>query len=580
MGQCVTKLPEDVIRIPSHSHSLSTFTGSRFADTLNHGAGKPNRHATDESSESFCCGSTAESETQKVCIIQSDRCPESVDCPLLDIRFNRTLFCEDITYEYHVRCNVMQVPEWTVRLTVDQITEFYTETASQWKDPIDAQIPDQFGKVMPPHIFTSLLEKVVTVSGILHHEDPAVNPRAANLLSIPYELRPIVQYNGQQYNASRHEELVFDQFEVSIEDRFKYLCHRTSVYPHDYRYDDCCALYDAPKVECISFWIRSLRKKVDFQFNLLSNNVFTVLMSDAAFIITQAILAATTINESAAWMITDFLPKEIWSKHGDPRCDAEIVYKYDPRGFTPESLRSRPETAEEDDGELVLNKKDHPLLRRHGMSLEEVHSLCVSLRKQCTTTSMARLSTNGSFSCDSQSSRGSISEFIESLHSQTCSDEDQCIGGIPTTAPLLMAGTYTLSTGPSAAGECCTSISVEEEGCGGSPGLSMNSEVDEQYRLFFAAFIDEEEADDINVYQWLESVLKLKLEVTESELVAAFDFMLRQNGDSEGFIDFVDFTAFCRSDISDISTELEGECDCMESVQRAQHVLKTFIDRR
>ena len=570
MGQCgAKKLQSDAVRVPSHSPSCSKETSvHRFARALRLGRGKPSYAAVhvadqtgstvDELLDPADCSpfvidpnEPADCLPAEECAIHSDRRQH-----LLDVRFNRTLFCEDITYEYNIACNVLDVADWTVRLTVDQLTEFFTETAAQWKDVHDAHIPDQCGKVMQPHVFTALLQRVVDEAGILRHEDAFFSQRAANLLSIPYELRSIVQYNGEQY-ASEPEEAVLGQFSVCLESGFKYLSHRPMVFPHDYRYDDCCTLYDAPEVECISFWIRSLQKKVDFQFNLLSNNVFTMLMSDAAFVVTEAILAATQIDESSAWIITDFLPKELWSEHGDARCDAQIVYKYDPRGFTPECRPFGDEEESldlelEDEGDFLLFDPDNAMLLRHGMALEEVHALCVSLRKQCTTLSLSKRP-----ELSPGLSSQSISEFIEFSRSAT---SDGTVGsGIPLYSPL----------GAKLKGERESSPSV----CGSesSVAASESSEVDEQYRLFFAAFVDEEEADDVNLYQWIKSLAKLNLELSEAELVAAFNWMLRQNVDSEGYVDFVDFTQFCREPIAE---------ERFKSAQRAQHVLKNFIVRK
>eukprot|EP01083_Nonionella_stella_P287788 979699_1 len=53
--------------------------------------------------------------------------------PLINLRFNRTLFCEDITYEYAMNCNFENgitdsdeiIPQWILRLTVEKLTKFY-----------------------------------------------------------------------------------------------------------------------------------------------------------------------------------------------------------------------------------------------------------------------------------------------------------------------------------------------------------------------------------------------------------------------------------------------------------------------
>jgi len=604
MGQCAAKLQHGIERVSSHSPSCpDDSTEHRFARVFNFSRRRgaysavhiadqtcgsddgrlelPFGVITDDDSSAGEERRESINPTNTGCNIQSDR-----RRPLLDVRFNRTLFCEDITYEYHVDCTVMEGPQWTVRLTVEQLTDFLTETAAQWRDCHDAFIPDQCGKVMQPHVFTTLLHRVADDAGILQHEDAILNQRAANMLSIPYELRPIVQYNAAQYVAQEEEAVLDDfdhfdqcnQFRVRLEDRFKYLSHRQMVYPHDVRYDDCCTLYDAPEVECVSFWIRCLSKRVDFQFNLLSNDVFTVLMSDAAFLVADAILKATAIDEGSAWIITDFLPKEIRSEHGDTRCDAQIVYKYDPRGFSPGPMPFDDEedggihgnggdlealSLEEDEGEFLLDDPNNALLMRHEMALEEVHALCVSLRRQCTTLSIAKSPSLSRLSSES------ISDFIEFSQSMTSDrvnggGRTQCVGGIPTSGPPI--GAYS----PNGEKNPDRTTSPSLDGSESSMAESESSELDEQFRLFFAAFIDEEEADDVNLCQWLDSLMKLKMELTESELVAAFNFMLRQNPDSEGYVDFVDFTQFCRGQIG----------ERFKSAQRAQHVLRSFIIRK
>jgi len=532
---------------------------------------------------------------------------------LLNVRYIGNLFCDDITYEYVVSCIAMNTShEWTVRLTVSQLTEFFAATRSLWGNARDAVIPEQYGKVMHPSIFTMLLQRVGRESGILRHEDPAVSQRAANLLSIPFELRPIVQYNGSLYSGpdAEEEQKGSDQF-----DGFKYLSHRTMAYrrPLSYggvgaSYDDCCALYDT--VRAASFWLRSLPKRIDVHFDLLSNNVFTAMLSDASFLITAAILEATSLSENTAWIIADFLPKELRSEHADRRCDAQIVYKYDPRRFAPDAEAAPPA---EDEERFVVNEPENAMLLRRGLSVGEVHSLCVALRKQCNTLTVgAALSSSPSMSrrssTDDLSSRGSSSSLSEIFEFSRSSASDDlffggAVGGIPTTAPPAWGqgvhgspplGAYSPAMGDhsvmmSSSGTSMDALSLMASSMGTSmtsvtdsgdsesspdpmestPSLRERADkaLEEKFRLFFTAFVDEEEADDVTLCQWIEALSKLELAVSETELVAAFQFMAKQNADSEGFVDFVDFAKFCNA-------EIRGH-----EAQRVQHVLREFIIR-
>eukprot|EP01083_Nonionella_stella_P035744 97487_1 len=93
-------------------------------------------------------------------------CIQLENKPLINLRFNRTLFCEDITYEYIMHYNYntnnenKTIPQWTLLLTVENLTKFYVEILEKYCSNTNT-IPNQFGKVMDPKIFTSLLENII-----------------------------------------------------------------------------------------------------------------------------------------------------------------------------------------------------------------------------------------------------------------------------------------------------------------------------------------------------------------------------------------------------------------------------------
>merc|ERR1711933_634275 len=165
---------------------------------------------------------------------------------------------------------------------------------------------------------------------------------------------------------------------------------------------------------------------------------------------------------------------------------------------------------EEDNEQFVLTTVGTKILERHNVSVDELRTFCRWIRGQHT-----------SIPCIPEMS-ASVSEYMVSA-SKTCNILN------PTAANIEYS--YDID------------------------GKTKENDDDpmekEKYRVFFTAFIDEEGEDDINMYQWLTSLQKLKINLTEQQIVGGFKYMIQQNEDSEGYIDFVDFTNFCQLDIAD-----------------------------
>ena len=525
--------------------------------------------------------------------------------PLIDLRFNRTLFCEDITYEYQLKCsNLHDIDPWILRLTVENLTKYYGETLTKWREQqamkhdnndndmnepgigIGIDIPCQFGKVMTPKVFSELIGNILANPSLL--KSVQFGEKTANFLSIPYDIRAIVQYNTDTYFYGKLEDryednaMDFKFYDIMCEndDKYKYLCHSQAIYHHDYEYDDCCQCYDQPQIKCYSYWIRSLHhKKIDFLINCTSNNIFTIVMSDLSKNIAQILTNDIGIDENSAWIITDYLPKYLLFNHPDNKYNASIIYKYDPRDLVHsdcdeiieyfeddvigiESADALNGNAYEDDGQFLVSDSNNSLniLKRHNIDINDLHHFCQTMRIQHTT-----ISSNPELSI-------SVSEYIESM-TRSCNDITVTLNS----APNLSDGAY---SGNNACNFNQIGVNPEEFGIIKEEQQMDVTNIDlygaddeeddenEKYRVFFSAFIDEEGDDDINICQWLSSVQKLPVNLNEKQIVGAFKYMLQQNEDNEGYIDFVDFTNFCQEKISD-----------NDDVKKAQRQINGFISR-
>ena len=107
------------------------------------------------------------------------------DHPLINIRFDRTLFCGDIVYQYEVSFSVPGIASWTTQLTEEDLSTFYTETFQKWRGCHDAKIPNQYGKVMRSETFTECLQRVLDEPDLLKSKDTVFSTKIADLLSIP-----------------------------------------------------------------------------------------------------------------------------------------------------------------------------------------------------------------------------------------------------------------------------------------------------------------------------------------------------------------------------------------------------------
>mmetsp|Transcript_21479 Transcript_21479/g.34410 ORF Transcript_21479/g.34410 Transcript_21479/m.34410 type:complete len:739 (+) Transcript_21479:181-2397(+) len=491
---------------------------------------------------------------------------------LLQCKFTRTLFCEDITYEYEMQCEIKNTAPWICRLTVETLTKFYLDAVHKWQqrqqeqsahgdDAQDVQqpltpfrIPCQFGKVMTPKVFSSLMGTILQQPAIFR--EALFAEQTANFLMIPHELRCLVQYNPYHYvYGTNLSAFRFCDVICNIDEKFKYLCHSQAVYRHDYEYDDCCQCYDEPQVTSYSYWIRSLQHKIDLLVNCTSNNIFSIVATDLPFNIMNVLKNDIGFDENSAWIITDYLPKYLLFNHHDERCNAHIVYKFNQRDFcrteseiyytatqsmlhahSSGHLATSPRDQDDECFVMDTNVSSNKFLQRHKqLSVRELQQFCKCLCVQHT-----------AIKCVPEMTP-SVSEYIESMSianevevdREVVDDDDNAMNRDNTFEHTLdTVETEAYSHRPPVA-----AVAADAEQCS-----LYGSIEDDQYEVFFNAFIDEEGEDDINICQWLCSLSKLNLNLTEKEIVAAFKFIGQQSEeDHHGFVDFIDFTGFCRA---------------------------------
>eukprot|EP01084_Bolivina_argentea_P067889 123568_1 len=288
-------------------------------------------------------------------------CESIQDEALIKLRFMGTTFYEDITYEYEMSCNLQNTPKWKLKLTVEDLTKFYAEILIKYPSN-KISIPYQFGKVMHPNVFTSLLDNILQTS-ILKDKKLFFSETTANFFNIPCEIRSVLQYNAEVFN--HYENMNGDAFKYSElisanDDKYKYLCHSAYICT-----DDCeCGnyqCYDEPQVMCYSYWVRSLKYNVDFLLNV-SNNIFYIVMSDLSYNISQILMNNIGLDERCAWIITDYLPKYLLFNHKDEKCNAQFVYKYN-----------------NDCASFLLQHSNNKLLERHNINADELYNMCERL---------------------------------------------------------------------------------------------------------------------------------------------------------------------------------------------------------
>jgi len=300
---------------------------------------------------------------------------------LLSVRFERTLFCGDITYQYEVSCPVAGIESWTTRLTVEDLTAFFVQTFSKWDGCHDAEVPDQCGKVMRPETFTECLQKVLDVPAMLQSEDPFFSEPTADLLSIPYGVRPVIQYDAEQFQSSQTldvEAALGDHFE----DKCLYLSHQTVTYsPKDLERDagfapKLSAFYPTATVSCTSYWLRVLPQKMDLLVTF-SCGTFYVVMSECTAVVAAALMeSVSTLDADCAWTIADYLPKRLFLNQSDQRCNARIVYKHseEDSGDHVDSLRGA--------GVMTAVSGDISKQCPDAVSMEQLQSLCQHIQQQ------------------------------------------------------------------------------------------------------------------------------------------------------------------------------------------------------
>lgn len=298
--------------------------------------------------------------------------------PFLSVQFARTLFVDDITYEYEVRCAVQGIPSWTMRLTVEELSRVYSEALQRWKGCHDVAIPNQYGKVMRPETMTASLEKVLDVPALLRAEDSSLSQRVADLVSIPYGIRHIIQYDADQYD--------YVDGVGGHDDKIKYLGLRTMTFtPTEAVWsglngvcDAHCDFCDAASITSTSYWVRLLAQKVDLLLISSCNQSFYVMMSDFANTVAEALLGSVAeIDADCAWIIADYLPKQLLLDTKSQQCNAQIIYKYS----------NTDRHCAGGVGTFALRQNDgspHPMMRRHDFDaafLEHLQALCVRMQR-------------------------------------------------------------------------------------------------------------------------------------------------------------------------------------------------------
>lgn len=312
---------------------------------------------------------------------------------LLSVRFERTLFCGDITYQYEVSCDVEGIESWTLRLTVEDLTAFFVETFSKWEGCHDAQVPDQCGKVMRPETFTECLERVLAVPAMLKSQDTSFSEATADLLSIPYGVRPVIQYDAEQFESAQTLDVAATLGD-QLEDKCLYLSHHSATYsPKDLAVDrgfsPKMSFYPTTTASSTSYWLRVLPQKTDLLVTF-SCGAFYVVMSECTMTIAAALLESVScLDADCAWTVADYLPKQLFLSRSDRRRNAQIVYR----------------CAEEDgeDGRILSNALD-------AVSMKQLEALCRRIEQH-------------HLSAAAESDE-SLSEFLE-LASDSCPESEE-----------------------------------------------------------------------------------------------------------------------------------------------------------
>eukprot|EP01083_Nonionella_stella_P044826 120595_1 len=91
------------------------------------------------------------------------------------------------------------------------------------------------------------------------------------------------------------------------------------------------------------------------------------------------------------------------------------------------------------------------------------------------------------------------------------------------------------------------------------------------FELFFNTFFDEELDGEITICQFVAALNELFIDITDKEIYAMFNYI---DHDETGFIDAVDFAAFCTTN----SFEMHNGEQCHEDIKRLQHALNSVIE--
>jgi hypothetical protein len=236
----------------------------------------------------------------------------------LSIHYERTVFSGDITYEYTVSCSAPDIASWTTRLTLEDLTNF-TSSLKPITECAHTAIPNQYGKVMRSHTFTECLQRILDIPNLLRLGDSTFNDQTATLLSIPYLLRPIIQYDARKYDGSDPLAIGL-ALHQTFGSQYEYLSSCSTVPPSSAL--NRCYSTDLES-ECTSHWIRVLPSKSDL-FIVLNCTAVYVVKCDFIKLIVDALLESVRCVD-CAWIIADYLPKQLRLNQTE-----ELIRKWEP----------------------------------------------------------------------------------------------------------------------------------------------------------------------------------------------------------------------------------------------------------
>ncbi len=141
-------------------------------------------------------------------LIKSQQCDTNSNIhnqtePLIHLGLNRTIFSEDISYQYAMNCNLHnnnyningnETAPCILCLTAEKLTKCYRDTFEQY-DTRTVYIPYQVGKLTEQKLFTELLDNISQPPSMLKDEHRCFRETTPNSLNIAYAMLTIIQYD-------------------------------------------------------------------------------------------------------------------------------------------------------------------------------------------------------------------------------------------------------------------------------------------------------------------------------------------------------------------------------------------------